>query len=84
MPALTAGSVLFKGKDLLGLTLDAMRALRGDEISMVFQDPMTSLNPVLTIGRQMLDVQHRGSNQKPEKTGRAIRMLERVGYSRSR
>ena len=75
------GSIRFKGNDLLGLDAEAMRALRGDEISMVFQDPMTSLNPVLTIGRQMRDVQHRDSASKAEKQARAARMLERVGIA---
>jgi oligopeptide/dipeptide ABC transporter ATP-binding protein len=76
---ITGGSVRFRGNDLLSLDPEAMRALRGDEISMVFQDPMSSLNPVLTIGRQMTDVQHRDKRSKPEKRARAIRMLERVG-----
>jgi len=73
------GSILFQGNDLLGLDPEAMRALRGDEISMVFQDPMTSLNPVMTIGRQMTDVQHRDTRSKAEKRARATRLLERVG-----
>jgi oligopeptide/dipeptide ABC transporter ATP-binding protein len=73
------GSVSFKGKDLLSLSSEQMRSLRGDEISMVFQDPMTSLNPVLTIGRQMSDVQHRSASSRAEKTARALLMLERVG-----
>jgi oligopeptide/dipeptide ABC transporter ATP-binding protein len=72
------GSILLRGNDLLGLDPKAMRALRGDEISMVFQDPMTSLNPVMTIGRQMVNVQHRDQRSKAEKWARAIRMLERV------
>lgn len=72
------GSILLQGEDLLGLDTNAMRALRGKAISMVFQDPMTSLNPVLTIGRQMTDVQHRDPRSKSEKRARAIRMLERV------
>jgi oligopeptide/dipeptide ABC transporter ATP-binding protein len=75
------GSILFRANDLLGLDPEAMRALRGDEISMVFQDPMTSLNPVLTIGRQMMDVQHRDCRSKAEKRARAIRLLERVGIA---
>ncbi len=74
-----SGSILFRDTDLLGLDSDAMRALRGDEISMVFQDPMTSLNPVLTIGRQMMDVQHRDQRSMAEKRARACRLLERVG-----
>jgi oligopeptide/dipeptide ABC transporter ATP-binding protein len=73
-----AGSILLNGEDLLGLDANAMRALRGKAISMVFQDPMTSLNPVISIGRQMTDVQHRDPRSKAEKRARAIRMLERV------
>ncbi len=73
------GSIRFKGNDLLCLDAEAMRALRGDEISMVFQDPMTSLNPVLTIGRQMTDIQHRDNRTKTAKRARAASMLERVG-----
>ena len=73
------GSVRFKGEDLLSLSREQMRALRGDEISMVFQDPMISLNPVLTIGRQMADVQHRSSSGRPAKDARSLKMLERVG-----
>ena len=73
------GAIRFRGNDLLELNPEAMRTLRGDEISMVFQDPMTSLNPVLTIGRQMVDVQHRDKRSRGEKRARAIRLLERVG-----
>jgi len=75
---ITGGSILWQGTDLLELDPGTMRALRGKEISMVFQDPMTSLNPVLTIGRQMTDVQHRDRSNMAEKRARAIRMLERV------
>ncbi len=73
------GSIVFKDKDLLGLSRDDMRSLRGDEISMVFQDPMTSLNPVLDIGRQMADVQHRSGAGRADKKARSLMMLERVG-----
>jgi len=75
------GSILFKENDLLALEPEAMRALRGVEISTVFQDPMTSLNPVLTIGRQMTDIQYRDSRSKSEKLARATRLLERVGIA---
>ena len=75
------GSILFRGNDLLGLEPEAMRALRGDEISMVFQDPMTSLNPVMTIGRQMTDIQYRDNRSKAAKLARAASMLERVGIA---
>lgn len=73
------GAVNFRGSDLLGLSKEQMRALRGDEISMVFQDPMTSLNPALTIGRQMSHAQHRSSASRSEKKARSVMMLERVG-----
>ncbi|MBI3746854.1 MAG: ABC transporter ATP-binding protein, partial [Chloroflexi bacterium] len=52
----TGGSVLFEGKDLLELRPDELRELRGSRISMIFQDPMTSLNPVLTIREQLAEV----------------------------
>jgi oligopeptide/dipeptide ABC transporter ATP-binding protein len=74
-----SGSIEFKDDDLLALDPDAMRALRGVELSMVFQDPMTSLNPVMTIGRQMTDIQYRDDLSTAEKKARAIRLLDRVG-----
>ena len=52
---ITAGRIEFQGQDLLKLDDRRMRALRGDRIAMIFQDPMTSLNPVLTVGRQMTE-----------------------------
>src|SRR6202043_399244 len=52
---IVAGSVQFKGRDLLALPDRAMRDLRGKDISMIFQDPMTSLNPMLRIRRQMTE-----------------------------
>src|SRR5256712_13755102 len=52
---IVGGQILFKGRDLLGLSEEAMRHVRGREIGMIFQEPMTSLNPVLTIGRQLTE-----------------------------
>jgi peptide/nickel transport system ATP-binding protein len=52
---IAAGSVLYKGRDLLGLTEPEMRAVRGNQISMIFQEPMTSLNPVFTVGEQVAE-----------------------------
>ncbi len=52
---IVGGRILFKGRDLLTLDEEAMRRVRGREIAMIFQEPMTSLNPVLTIGRQMTE-----------------------------
>ena len=73
------GTILFRRQDVLGLDPEAMRALRGVEISMVFQDPMTSLNPVLSIGRQMTDIQHHDGCSKVDKLARAVRLLRQVG-----
>jgi oligopeptide/dipeptide ABC transporter ATP-binding protein len=74
-----SGAVEFKGRNMLDMTRDELRRIRGDRISVVFQDPMTSLNPVLSIGRQMTDIQYRDNLSKSEKTARAARMLSRVG-----
>lgn len=76
---IVGGEILFGGRNLLGLSGAEMNRLRGREISMVFQDPMTSLNPVLTIGRQMTDIQHRSRASKKEKRRLAVEMLGRVG-----
>ena len=75
------GTITFKDRDLLDISKDDMRSLRGNEISMVFQDPMNSLNPVLSIGRQMADIQYRTSSSPGEKTARSLMMLERLGIS---
>ncbi len=60
------GQILFKGKDLLTLDEESKRSLRGNEMSMIFQEPMTSLNPVLTIGYQIAEVlvTHRGMSKR--------------------
>jgi peptide/nickel transport system ATP-binding protein len=79
-PGRTAGSVLFQGRDLLRLTTSEMRKIRGDEIAMVFQEPMTSLNPVLTVGRQIAETVrlHQGLDRKAA-AKRAAEMLALVG-----
>ena len=76
---LASGAIRFGSENLLGISDKKMRALRGNEIAMVFQDPMTTLNPVLTIGRQMRDIQYRLPDSSAEKNDRSIRMLQRVG-----
>jgi oligopeptide/dipeptide ABC transporter ATP-binding protein len=78
----TAGEVRFGGRDLLTLPEEAMRRIRGGEIGMVFQEPMTSLNPVLTVGRQITEVleQHRGASPA-EARQRAEQLLGLVGIS---
>ena len=76
------GKVMFDGRNVLGMGREELRALRGEEISMVFQDPMTSQIPVLTIGRQMTDVQYRRRDVSPaDKRRLAADMMRRVGIS---
>ncbi len=74
------GEVIFEGRDLLKLPNDEMRLVRGAEIAMIFQDPMTSLNPVLNIGTQITEALklHMGMNNK-QADARAIELLELVG-----
>ncbi|WP_170518225.1 ABC transporter ATP-binding protein [Ruegeria atlantica] len=73
------GEIRFKGQDLLQASERQMRDLRGADISIVFQDPMQTHNPVLTIGQQMLDIQHRSKQSKADKLGHAAKMLGAVG-----
>lgn len=73
------GEILFNGRDLLGLEEREMEKVRGNEISMIFQEPMTSLNPVFTIGNQIMEVlQLHQHLDKKEARKRAIEMLDRV------
>jgi oligopeptide/dipeptide ABC transporter ATP-binding protein len=77
-----SGEVFFRGRDLVKLPKSQMRLIRGAEIAMIFQDPMTSLNPVLTIGRQITEALklHLGMNQA-QADHRAAELLEMVGIS---
>ena len=74
------GEVIYNGRDLLKLSNEEMRQVRGREIAMIFQDPMTSLNPVLTVERQMTEMLrvHMGLN-KDQARERAVEMLRLVG-----
>jgi len=74
------GEILLQGQNLATLPEQKMQALRGDEISMIFQEPMTALNPVLTVGTQMVDVlrRHRKLTRRQAKA-EAIEMLAKVG-----
>ena len=76
---IVGGKVLFEGRDLLALSEHEMRAVRGDAISMIFQEPMTSLNPALTIGRQIAEslVLHRGLSQS-NALAKSVEMLRKV------
>ncbi|MED3969328.1 ABC transporter ATP-binding protein [Priestia megaterium] len=79
-----SGSVLFKGKNLTHLSEDEMNDVRGKDISMIFQEPMTSLNPVLTIGYQLQEVLFNHMNiSKAEAREKSIALLKSVGISRS-
>ena len=80
---IVAGRILWRGVDLLKLDLPAMRAIRAKEIAMVFQEPMTSLNPVYTIGDQIAEVVrlHEGLSRRAAHA-RAIEMLRMVHISR--
>ncbi|MFS0673143.1 ABC transporter ATP-binding protein [Ornithinibacillus sp. 179-J 7C1 HS] len=77
---ITAGKILFKGKDLTKLTEKQSRSIRGVDISMIFQDPMTALNPTLTIETQLIEglKQHRKISPVEAKR-RALEMMELVG-----
>ena len=77
---IVGGEVLYNGMDLLKLSYDDMKDIRGKEIAMIFQEPMTSLNPVLKIGTQMNEVliKHEGLT-KEQATERSIKMLDDVG-----
>jgi oligopeptide/dipeptide ABC transporter ATP-binding protein len=73
------GQVNFKQQNLQDLTNQQMRDIRGQQMSMIFQDPMTTLNPVLSIGQQMLDIQYRSKLKRKEKLLLATQMLAKVG-----
>jgi peptide/nickel transport system ATP-binding protein len=81
---MTTGEALWKGKNLIGAKDRTLREIRGDEISMIFQDPMTSLNPVHTIGKQLIEaVQlHRDVTKKVARA-RALELLRAVGIPRA-
>lgn len=79
-PAETSGSIMFDGKEILNMTNHQMENIRGKDMGMIFQDPMTSLNPTLTVGRQITEglVKHQGLSGA-KATERAIEMLNLVG-----
>jgi peptide/nickel transport system ATP-binding protein len=77
---IVGGRVLFEGRDLLQLPEDEMRRVRGNRISMIFQEPMTSLNPAYTVGDQIAEAVrlHEGLSRR-DATARAVEMLDAVG-----
>ena len=77
-----AGEIKFKGRDLTKISEKEMRKIRGNDISMIFQEPMTSLNPVYTIGNQIMEaiMLHKEVDRKEAKK-QAVEMLQKVGIS---
>jgi peptide/nickel transport system ATP-binding protein len=81
---ITSGEAIFKGKNLIGMPLSRLREIRGNDIAMIFQDPMTSLNPVHTIGTQLVEAiqLHRDVSTRVAKA-RAQELLKAVGIPRA-
>lgn len=79
-PGKVTGEINFNGKNILNYSQDEMRKLRGNDISMIFQEPMTSLNPVFKVGEQIAEVLriHKGMNKK-QALDRAIELMDQVG-----
>ena len=79
---IVSGSIKFNGEELVGASDETIRSIRGNKISIIFQDPMTSLNPTLTIGNQLMEaiLLHTGRNREQARQ-RAIEMLEKVGIN---
>jgi oligopeptide transport system ATP-binding protein len=82
---IASGEIIFEGKDLIKLGKSSMQAIRGQKIAMVFQDPMTSLNPVLTIGKQISEalIVHKDINTS-EAYNRTIGLLDLVGIPQAK
>ena len=79
---IVGGAIRFQGRDLLQASDQEMRDIRGRDIAMVFQEPMTSLNPVLTIGRQLTEtLEHHLGMSRPDADARALELLGMVGIS---
>ena len=80
---IVGGSILFKDRELVGLDEDRFRSIRGNEIAMIFQDPLTSLNPVMSVGRQVAEVlqTHEGLSKRQAKK-RAVELFQLVGLPR--
>ncbi len=79
---IAGGSIVFRGRDIVTMSNDDVRSLRGDKIAMVFQDPMTSLNPVLRISDQLAEtmVVH-GRRDRPSALAHAVKLLGRMGLT---
>jgi len=77
---IVAGEILFRGKDLLKMKTEELRAVRGDRVAMIFQEPMTSLNPVMRVGEQIAEtvILHQGKTREAARA-KAIDLLKKVG-----
>lgn len=77
----TDGQILFEGRDLIPLTEKQMSKIRGNDIAMIFQDPMTALNPTMKVGKQITEVilKHNKNTSRTEAKKRAIELLDEVG-----
>ncbi len=77
---IVGGEILYKGQNLLNLNMEQMRKIRGNEISMIFQEPMTSLNPVFTVGNQLIEaIRLHQDLSKKAALDKAVEMLKLVG-----
>ncbi|MGI6679113.1 MAG: ABC transporter ATP-binding protein [Dehalobacterium sp.] len=84
---ITAGEIVFKGENLVGKSKNALRKIRGAEISMIFQDPMTSLNPIMTVGEQImesLEIHNLEKKSRAELNQRVDELLTLVGIQPNR
>ncbi|RLB90810.1 MAG: peptide ABC transporter ATP-binding protein, partial [Deltaproteobacteria bacterium] len=80
---IVSGKIWFKDKNILGLPIEQMQTIRGKKISMIFQEPMTALNPVHAVGRQLVEVYqlHFPEMTQTDMKNASVQMLERVGIS---
>ncbi len=79
---IVSGSILYRGQELVGASKEEMRTIRGNKISIIFQDPMTSLNPVFTIGNQLMEaIMLHTDRDRKQAEERAIEMLRLVGVN---
>ena len=77
---ITSGEIIYKGENLLGKSKSQIQDIRGKEISMIFQEPMTSLNPVVTVGKQIMEAILTHENiSKEDAKARALEMIKLVG-----
>ncbi|MFF0830704.1 ABC transporter ATP-binding protein [Brevibacillus sp. NPDC003359] len=83
--SIVSGEIWFAGRDLRKVSKEEMRKLRGNELAMIFQEPMSSLNPVLTIGEQIMEpiMEHQGLSKKAAQA-RAVELIELVGIPRAK